>query len=89
MVPLGQAVATGLLAVLGAPGWVLLGVIVISLVPMLTLIAHAVRANFICTRQAAGVRAALEKYQPQFAVSTGHRWAPGISSACGCRISSG
>jgi hypothetical protein len=71
MIPLGQALAAGLLAVIGAPGWVLLGLVVISLVPMLSLIAHVVRANVICTRQAAGVRAALEKYQPQFAVYHG------------------
>ena len=71
MVPMGQAAAAGLLAVLRAPGWVLLGVIVISVVPMLIMIAHAVRSNVICTRQAAGVRAALEKYQPAFAVYHG------------------
>ncbi|HWH98701.1 MAG TPA: CDP-glycerol glycerophosphotransferase family protein, partial [Propionibacteriaceae bacterium] len=71
MLPLGQVLGTGLLAILGAPGWVLFGLIVISMVPMLILIGHAVLANLICTRQAAGVRAALEKFQPQFAVYHG------------------
>ena len=51
--PLAQAAAAGVLAAIGLPGWVLLVLVGLSLVPMLLLIRHAVRANVICTRQAA------------------------------------
>jgi hypothetical protein len=70
-IPLAQAAAAGVLAVLALPGWVLLVLIALSLVPMLLLVRHAVRANVICTRQAKLVRDALEKYQPAFAVYYG------------------
>ena len=69
--PLAQAAAAGVLAAIGLPGWLLLVLVGLSLVPMLLLIRHAVRSNVICTRQAARVAGALEKYQPLFAVYYG------------------
>ena len=69
--PLAQAAAAGVLAAIGLPGWLLLVLVGLSLVPMLLLIRHAVRSNVICTRQAALVAGALEKYQPVFAVYYG------------------
>ena len=70
-IPLAQVAVAGVLAAIGLPGWVLLVLVGLSLVPMLLLIRHAVRSNVICTRQAALVAGALEKYQPTFAVYYG------------------
>ena len=70
-IPLAQAAAAGVLAAIGLPGWVLLVMMGLSLVPMLLLIRHAVRSNVICTRQAALVADALEAYQPVFTVYYG------------------
>jgi hypothetical protein len=58
----------GVLALLGAPGWVLFTVLLLGSAVTAGLIAHAARANLVSRRSAAGVRRGLERYAPAFAV---------------------
>ncbi|MET0694915.1 MAG: CDP-glycerol glycerophosphotransferase family protein [Propionibacteriaceae bacterium] len=61
----------GVLAALRAPGWIFLVVAVLGFTATLAMVGHAARANLVSKRSAAGVRKALQKYQPAFAVYYG------------------
>jgi len=61
----------GVLAALAAPGWCYLLVALLGTLFPVALGLHAARANLVSKRSAAGVRAALQKYRPAFAVYYG------------------
>ena len=66
--PLAAALLGGMLAAFAAPGWCYLLVVVVGIVPALIMAGYVAR-SLVRSRQAAlGVPAALEKYQPEFAV---------------------
>jgi hypothetical protein len=60
-----------ILAAVAAPGWSYLLVSALGALATVVTLAHAARANLVSKRSAAGVRAALEKYQPAFALYYG------------------
>jgi hypothetical protein len=58
-------------AALGAPGWVYLIVTVLGVAATAAMLGHAARANLVAQRAATGLRAALERHAPAFAVYYG------------------
>lgn len=66
--PFGAAAVGVLLAVLGAPGWCYLLVVVLSTMSAVIMISYAIRAVRISRRSATGIRKALQEYQPEFCV---------------------
>jgi hypothetical protein len=68
LAPLATAAAGGLLAVIGAPGWCYLLIVVVGLTPALIMIGYAIRAVQISRRSSVEVRKALQQYQPEFCV---------------------
>lgn len=71
LVSLVLVMAGGLLALLGAPGWVYALLSLIGFAATLALFAHAARANLVSQRSAAALPAALKKYRPAFALYYG------------------
>ena len=89
-VPLAQAAAAGVLAAIGLPGWVLLVMMVLSLVPMLLLIAA--RGAVECHLYPAGGPGGRLPSRSTSRCSRsiyGATVAPPTSSACGCRTWTG
>ena len=67
--PLVAALLGGMLSLaFGAPGWCYLLVVVVGIVPALIMAGYVVRALLRSRQAALAVPAALEKYQPEFAV---------------------
>jgi CDP-Glycerol:Poly(glycerophosphate) glycerophosphotransferase len=66
--PFGAAAVGALLALIGAPGWCYLLIVVISTMSAVIMIGYAVRAVQISRRSSMGVRRALQEYQPEFCV---------------------
>ena len=68
LAPFAVAAVGGLLAAVGAPGWCYLLIAAIGIVPALIMTGYAIRALLISRRSAVGVRKALQRYRPEFAV---------------------
>jgi hypothetical protein len=71
VVTLVEVLVGAVLATARAPGAAYLIATVLGLLASATMAGHAVRANLISKRSAAGVRPALERYQPAFVVYFG------------------
>ena len=64
----GEAAVGGVLALLGAPGWCYLLIVVIGTMSAVIMVGYAIRAVRISRSSAMGVRKALQQYQPEFCV---------------------
>lgn len=62
------ALLGAVLAALAAPGWLYLGPAALVLAAVAVQLVAAARANLVAARAASGLHAALERYQPAFAV---------------------
>ncbi len=65
---LGLALSGAVLAALAAPGWLYLVLATLVLAAVAVQLVAAARANLVAARAASGLHAALERYQPAFAV---------------------
>jgi hypothetical protein len=68
LAPLATAAVGGLLALLGAPGWCYLLIVLMGVTPAVIMISYAIRAVRTSRRSSIGVRKALQEYQPEFCV---------------------
>jgi hypothetical protein len=66
-----QLAIGALLAAFAAPGWALLLPMLVGALAAVAMALHAARANLVSKRSAGRVRAALQSYQPAFAVYYG------------------
>jgi hypothetical protein len=64
----GEAAVGGVLALLGAPGWCYLLIVVIGTMSAVIMVGYAIRAVMISRSSAIGIRKALQQYQPEFCV---------------------
>jgi hypothetical protein len=62
LAPLATAAAGGLLALIGAPGWCYLLIVVVGITPALIMIGYTIRAVQISRRSSVEVRKALQQY---------------------------
>jgi hypothetical protein len=63
-----EAAVGGLLALLGAPGWCYLLIVILGTMSAVIMVGYAIRAVSISRNSAIGVRKALQQYQPEFCV---------------------
>jgi len=64
----GEAAVGGVLALLGAPGWCYLLIVIIGTMSAVIMVGYAIRAVMISRSSAIGIRKALQQYQPEFCV---------------------
>lgn len=71
LIPLLEVALGALFALAALPGWTYLVLTLLGSGATVAIAAHAARANMISKRSAAGLRAALEDFSPEFAVYYG------------------
>lgn len=67
-ISLAEILLGGLLGVAGAPGWLYLALVVLSVPPVAAIAWHAVQSNLTSGRAVAAISSALKQYRPTFVV---------------------